>query len=126
MATARPLSAHRARATIGMAMKSRASRSPLRVLAPLSLVAFGVAFAFVLSNSGIEKNHARAQSSTSSQTTTTVQNKYAHRRTYKVRTGDTLGAIAEKTGVDVTTLEDLNPGLDPQALVTGQKIKLRE
>jgi LysM repeat protein len=98
----------------------------MRVLAPLSLVAFGVAFAFVLSNSGIEKDHARAQPSTSSQTTTTVQNKYAHRRAYTVRTGDTLGAIAEKTGVDVTTLEDLNPGLDPQALVTGQKIKLRE
>jgi LysM repeat protein len=110
-----------------MAMKSRASRSPLRVLAPLSLVAFGVAFALVLSHSGIDTNHARAQPSTSpSQTTTTAQNKYAHRRTYTVRTGDTLGGIAEKTGVDVTTLEDLNPGLDPQALVTGQKIKLRE
>ena len=110
-----------------MAMKSRASRSPLRVLAPLSLIAFGVAFALVVSNSGVSKdNTGRAQPSTSAQTTTTAQNKYAHRRRYTVRTGDTLGGIAEKTGVDVTTLEDLNPGLDPQALVTGQKIKLRE
>jgi LysM repeat protein len=99
----------------------------MRVLAPLSLIAFGVAFAFVVSNSGIQKDHARAQPSAgSSQTTTTTQNKFAHRRRYTVRTGDTLGAIAEKTGVAVTTLEDLNPGLDPQALVTGQKIKLRE
>jgi LysM repeat protein len=43
-----------------------------------------------------------------------------------VRTGDTLGAIAIKTGVSVTNLEDLNPGLDPEGLVAGQKLKLRE
>ncbi len=43
-----------------------------------------------------------------------------------MKTGDTLGAIAEKTGLDVETLLTLNPDLDPQALVSGQKIKLRE
>ena len=43
-----------------------------------------------------------------------------------MKTGDTLGAIAEKTGVDVEKLQELNPELDPQALVSGQKIKLRE
>jgi LysM repeat protein len=110
-----------------MAMKSRAKRSPLRLLAPLSLAAFGVAFALVMSNSGVADNHPRAQPQNSqAATTTTPANKYAHRRSYTVRAGDTLGAIAEKTGVAVTTLEDLNPGLDPQALVAGQKIKLRE
>ena len=46
--------------------------------------------------------------------------------TYTVKTGDTLGAIAEKTGTDVERLQELNPELDPQALVAGQKIKLRE
>jgi LysM repeat protein len=127
MAIARPLSAKRTRGTIGKPMKSRASRSPLRLLAPLSLVAFGVAFALVMSNSKVEGNHPRTQPSTGpAATTTTAVNKYAHRRSYTVRTGDTLGAIAEKTGVAITNLEDLNPGLDPQALVAGQKIKLRE
>jgi LysM repeat protein len=48
------------------------------------------------------------------------------RRTYTVKTGDTLGAIASKTGVPVDKLLELNPQLDPQALVSGQKIKLRE
>jgi LysM repeat protein len=43
-----------------------------------------------------------------------------------VKTGDTLGSIAERTGVDVETLQELNPDLDPQALVSGQRIKLRE
>lgn len=124
---ARRLSPHTSAGTIDTAMKSRASRSPLRVLAPLSLIAFGVAFAFVLSNSGVDKHQARARTSTAATgTTAPVVNKFAHRRTYTVRTGDTLGGIAEKTSVSITTLEDLNPGLDPQALVTGQKIKLRE
>ena len=127
MATARPLSARRPRGTIGKAMKSRTWRSPKRFLAPLALVAFGVAFAMVWSSSKVETHHSRAQPpTTATGPTTTTVNKYAHRRAYTVRTGDTLGGIAEKTGVAVTTLEDLNPGLDPQALVAGQKIKLRE
>ncbi len=46
--------------------------------------------------------------------------------TYTVQAGDNLGAIAEETGVPVETIEELNPELDPQALVTGQEIKLRE
>ena len=45
---------------------------------------------------------------------------------YAVKTGDTLGSIAEKTGIPVEKLQELNPELDPQALVSGQKIKLRE
>jgi LysM repeat protein len=108
-------------------MRSRTWRSPTRFLAPLALVAFGVAFALVWSNSKVDGSHPRANPSTAPPaTTTTAQNKYAHRRAYTVRTGDTLGGIAEKTGVAVDTLQQLNPGLDPQALVAGQKIKLRE
>jgi len=48
------------------------------------------------------------------------------RASYTVKTGDTLGAIAERTGVTVERLLELNPELDPQALVSGQRIKLRE
>ena len=46
--------------------------------------------------------------------------------TYTVKTGDTLGSISEKTGVGVEQLVEFNPQLDPQALVSGQKLKLRE
>jgi hypothetical protein len=42
-----------------------------------------------------------------------------------VRTGDTLGKIALKTGIDQTTLETLNPDIDPQTLHEGQRIALR-
>jgi LysM repeat protein len=84
----------------------------------------------VLSNSGLSHNGggSAATSATTSTTPTTTsrsKSRFAHRRTYTVRAGDTLGAIAIKTGVSVSTLEDLNPGLDPTGLVAGQKIKLR-
>ena len=44
---------------------------------------------------------------------------------YTVKAGDTLGGIAAKTGVSLSRIQELNPDLDPQALVSGQKIKLR-
>ena len=42
-----------------------------------------------------------------------------------VGSGDTLGKISAKTGIDETTLMQLNPDLDPQALLEGQRIALR-
>ena len=42
-----------------------------------------------------------------------------------VRSGDTLGKISEETGIDIDTLVQLNPDLDPQALLEGQRIALR-
>jgi LysM repeat protein len=42
-----------------------------------------------------------------------------------VESGDTLGAISIKTGVDQDTLLQLNPDLDPQALSEGERIRLR-
>ena len=43
-----------------------------------------------------------------------------------MKLNDTLGLIAEKTGVPVERLQELNPELDPQNLVVGQRVKLRE
>ena len=103
----------------------------MRFVAPLAIAAFVIAFIIVLSNSGAGSSSGGGSTttrSTSTSSTTTTSGKRsgsAHRRTYTVRAGDTLGAIAIKTGVSVTSLEDLNPGLDPQGLVAGQKLKLR-
>ena len=44
---------------------------------------------------------------------------------YVVKSGDTLAGIADKTGVPVSRLQDLNPGLDQFSLVAGQRIQLR-
>lgn len=46
-------------------------------------------------------------------------------KSYVVQNGDTLTSIARKTGVQVATIEELNPGVDPQILVSGEKLKLR-
>lgn len=47
-------------------------------------------------------------------------------RTYVVKPGDNFIRISGKTGVPVETLQELNPDLDPQTLVSGQKLKLKE
>jgi hypothetical protein len=54
-----------------------------------------------------------------------AQRPTTRRATYTVKTGDTLGGISRKTGVSVQRIQELNPDLDPQALVSGQQLKLR-
>jgi LysM repeat protein len=44
---------------------------------------------------------------------------------YVVKSGDTLTAIAHKTGVSVVRIQRLNPEVDPQILIAGEKLKLR-
>lgn len=46
-------------------------------------------------------------------------------KTYEVQSGDTLTSIAHRTGVPVAVILKLNPGVDPQILISGEKLKLR-
>ena len=46
-------------------------------------------------------------------------------KSYTVESGDTLTAIAHKTGVPVAEILALNPEVDPQILIAGQTLKLR-
>ena len=46
-------------------------------------------------------------------------------KTYEVQSGDTLTSIARETGVPVAVIVKLNPGVDPQILISGEKLKLR-
>jgi LysM repeat protein len=112
-------------------------RSPLRALAPMALIAFAVAVLFVVATSGVDESDSGSSNGKSSATERPQSRERAGRpaagkqqggarSTYTVQVGDTLAGIAEKTGVTVEQLQELNPELDPQALVSGQKIKLRE
>jgi LysM repeat protein len=56
----------------------------------------------------------------------TTPERRRQRAFYRVKLNDTLGLIAEKTDVPVERLEELNPELDPQNLIVGQRIRLRE
>jgi LysM repeat protein len=46
-------------------------------------------------------------------------------KTYTVQSGDTLTAIAHKTGVPLSEIMALNPGVDPQILTSGEVLKLK-
>jgi LysM repeat protein len=46
-------------------------------------------------------------------------------KSYEVQSGDTLTSIARETGVPVAVIVKLNPGVDPQILISGEKLKLR-
>ena len=112
-------------------MPHHASRSPLRLLAPVSLVIFGVAFFAIILSSGSGDGGGSASSQTAPRkarggTHAGSSRQVRTRGSYTVKTGDTLAGIAARTGVPVERLQELNPELDPQALVSGQKIRLRE
>jgi LysM repeat protein len=110
---------------------SRRRRIIARIFAPLALVTCGVAVALVVvSFTDAEQDNAPVErTTTEAGQRTTPQNgarRRSQRRFYRVKLNDTLGLIAEKTGVAVTRLQELNPELDPQNLVVGQRVKLRE
>lgn len=44
---------------------------------------------------------------------------------YVVREGDSFAGISERTGIPTETLQQLNPGVDPQALQSGERLRLR-
>jgi hypothetical protein len=106
---------------------------PLRMLAPLSLSAFAVVFLIVVVSSldnGSPSGEPDRRATRPGEARTTVAPRRSgpstERRVYVVKPGDTLAQIATRTGVPVEQLLALNPMIDPQGLVTGQRIKLRE
>ena len=44
---------------------------------------------------------------------------------YRVRAGDTLTAVAARTGVPLPRILELNPSLQPTSLFLGQRIRVR-
>jgi teichoic acid transport system ATP-binding protein len=110
---------------------SARSSSSARILAPVALAICAVAVLIVIAGSsgGGDDSSSGGSSAadTATQTASGTATTPAKRQpaTYTVKSGDTLGAIAETTGVTVEMLQELNPELDPQALIAGQKIQLR-
>ena len=47
------------------------------------------------------------------------------RRFWTVQAGDTFGVISTKTGVPVTTIQQLNPNVKSTSLFIGEKLRLR-
>ena len=121
------------------AAMDRARRSPLRFLAPIGLVAFAFAFLLVVttadvsdggdSNDGTDRAEQRdlkGGDGRERRRERREEERTADEDVYLVKEGDTLASIADATDKTVEELQELNPQLDPQALVTGQEVRLRE
>jgi LysM repeat protein len=121
-------------------MDQRTRKSPARFLAPLGLIVVIVAFMAIVTSSGGDGSPASTDKSsstttagkTTSSTTAAAKAKgvakkkaATAKRFYTIQAGDTLGAIASKTGISLETIQSLNPDVDPHAMTTGQKIRLR-
>jgi hypothetical protein len=105
-----------------------------RLLAPLALIAVAVVVAAMVLGSGVvgDDDNGDNNAATSDLPAATDRTSTAGRRanrgraTYTIKANDTLSGIAAQHGTTVERLQELNPELDPQGLVAGQKIKLRE
>jgi len=106
-----------------------ARRSPARLLAPLALVGFVIALIVVINGSATGGGSSSTSGSRPAATTTSSSRKqkgaHKQRRRYTVKPGDTPSGIAEKTGVPLSKILELNPNLDDQSLTVGDKLKLR-
>jgi LysM repeat protein len=110
--------------------------SSLRALAPASLVVFAIILLIVIITSlagGGDSSSSRPSRPTlaepqkhdsARQKAARRARRAAKRGVYIVRAGDNLYTIASNTGIPIETLRVLNPTADPQALVTGQRIRL--
>jgi LysM repeat protein len=104
-----------------------------RLIAPLALIGCAVAVLALVLGSGVVEDDsgsdtagARDLPAATERTTTAEKKKKRTPATYTIKANDTLSGIAEANGTTVDRLLELNPDLDPQGLVAGQKIKLRE
>jgi LysM repeat protein len=98
----------------------------VRALAVVALVAAFIAVvAVVITTSGSSSSGGGGTAHTKSKGPTKRGRQAIHKGVWVVHSGDTLGRISQQTGIDVDTLIQLNPNLDPQAMPEGQKVALR-
>lgn len=110
-------------------MDARA-RSPLRLLAPVALIASTLLFFIVLIGSFGDDEEA-ANTGAAAQRADGGGGGGGGGgepppETYEVQSGDTLDAISQETGVSVERIQRLNPDLDPQSLIAGEELRLSD
>jgi LysM repeat protein len=111
---------------------------PSRWIAPLALLAALLAVWLVIqastgdsddgggSEPTSQQQEQRETSDSEGETSARTTPAEPKRKTYRVRPGDTLALIAERTGVTVEELLELNPDIDPNSLSVGERIRLSE
>jgi LysM repeat protein len=101
-----------------------AIRRPARLVAPLVLLLCAAAVLLIVQRTLNEDAGSPATATTPTPEARTTTTRAP--RTYRVRSGDTMGSIAERYDLSVDELLQLNPDVDPQTLRAGQRLRLRE
>jgi LysM repeat protein len=107
-----------------------------RLLAPIAFFVAAIVLILLVQNalsSGGEQAAAPPPASSTSPGPTTNEGDTVNtdttglrqKKRYRVREGDLLETIAEEFDTSVERLVELNPGIDPQALTVGQRIRVR-
>ncbi len=97
-----------------------------RILAALALIAVVVAVVMVVSAGLKEDSSSSKKSGAGHPAKKHTSKPKTTAKKYEVQSGDTLTAIALKTGITVGELQALNPEVDAQNLTVGEVLKLRE
>jgi LysM repeat protein len=111
-------------------MPERKPNQLARMVAVVALVAASVLVAFTIftseGDSGSGENGAGGSGGELTQVSepTSEGQKALDRGFYVVKDGDTLAQIAQDTGLELDTVSELNPELDPQALIAGERVTL--
>jgi LysM repeat protein len=104
-------------------MEKRTSAAP-RIAAAIALVV-AVLVVVVVVSTAMDGDSSSSRQRDSSQPAQKDKKPRTKAEAYTVESGDTLTAIAHKTGVPVAEILALNPEVDPQILIAGQTLKLR-
>lgn len=103
----------------------RRTSAATRILAAVALIGAVLAVVVAISIGMDADSPSRDNDRSSQQTQKEKKPKRSKAQTYTIQSGDTLTAIAQKTGVPVAELQALNPQVDPHTLIAGETLKLR-
>jgi LysM repeat protein len=114
---------------------SRARRRPgarvARYAAPAAFL-LGVTIAVLLIRSGLDTGSPSTTTgpvaprpTTTATTTRRPRTTRATARFYTVQQGDTFGTIADRVGISIERLQQLNPGVSSNSLQVGQRLRVK-
>jgi LysM repeat protein len=104
---------------------TKRSPSSARALAAVALVAGFLVLFVVIATSLTGGDSGTKKTTPAGEVTKQGPSGESEASAYVVQNGDTLTSISHKTGVSVRRLQELNPGVDPQILISGEKLKLK-
>lgn len=102
-------------------------RKNARFLAPIALASVAVGVYLIVHSSLAEQRATTGHTTASIVHGARLPSRRGQARFYVVKSGDTLSAIAARTGVPLTRLTALNPAVSapPYSLQAGQRLRLR-